>query len=890
MSGAPNDREAPPHREPAVPALRRLADPIPRSGVDASARLGLRQFLADGDRDLTGAFGDGVAATRLVAARAAMVDRVALHVWRAWLGDREGMALLAVGGYGRRELFPHSDVDLLVLTAGPIAEARQQRALEMFLSTLWDIGLKPGHAVRDADGCRRLAGQDETVYSALLDARPLAGDDALGTALTASLPDQRLWTPLAFLEAKQADRAARRRRFGDTAYNLEPNLKEGPGGLRDLHLIAWLDRIAAATLLDEDERQAVATARERLFRVRYALHLEAGRPEERLLFDHQRSLAQRFGYRDESRRNLGVEQFMQRYFRATSRIAAACDDAIDRALERLEPAPPTAVPIGDGLVRIGDRIALDEAVSLEREPGRLVTLFASLDRLPGVTGLRASTTRRVRRLLRDPAFDPDRADVLAAVREVLEGDTVQAVATVSTMAHYGLLARLVPGFARVSGRMQYDLFHVYTVDEHTLRVLGFMARFAAPDPNGEFALARSIFPRLPQPSLLLLAGLFHDIAKGRGGDHSVLGVEDAQQFCAKLGLPRADIELVAWLVRWHLLMSTTAQRQDITDPEVVHRFASEVADWERLDYLYLLTVADICGTSPKLWNSWKDRLLSDLYGATRFALRERRELPPLAAERADACRDRARRLLDGRGIDAAAITRIWSVFPESSFLRYSPDQIAWQTAAIAQADTLPLVKVRPEGLRGTSEIFIHAADREGLFAAVTAVLDRRQLDIVEARVVTSRTGQVLDTFLILDAHGHTLSAEACGQIERQLLDMLERQAFDVVPAVRTLPRTLKHFQVEPRVVFRADPVRRRTRLALICTDRPGLLAAVAQALRDCKVRVHDARIVTFGERVEDFFEITDDAGAPLDAAAQESLRAVLMDRLLPAAAPASASA
>lgn len=889
MTGAPTDRQGTPNDRP-LPALRRLADPIPRSGVDATARLALRQFLADGDRDLGGAFGDGAAAADLVAARAALIDRVAVHVWQAWVGDRAGVALLAAGGYGRRELFPHSDVDLLILTDGPIGDARQQRALEMFLSTLWDIGLKPGHAVRDLANCRALARSEETVYSNLLDARMLSGDAVLGSALIGALPDAALWTPAAFLEAKRADRAARRRRFGDTAYNLEPNLKEGPGGLRDLHLIGWLERVLGTVLLDEDERAAVASARDRLFRVRYALHLQAGRPEERLLFDHQRALAQRFGYRDESRRNLGVEQFMQRYFRATSRIAAACDDAIDRAAEHLEPASTPIIRLGDGLVRIGDRLDLEDAGVLAREPQRLVALLAALARVPGVTGLRAGATRAVRRLLRDPDFDPDRAEVLAAVREVLEGDTVQAVATLSTMARHGLLARLIPGFARVSGRMQYDLFHVYTVDEHTLRVLGFMARFAAPGSGEEFALARSIFPRLPQPSLLLLAGLFHDIAKGRGGDHSVLGVEDAQRFCDGLGLPRADTELVAWLVRWHLLMSTTAQRQDITDPEVVHRFASEVADWERLDYLYLLTVADICGTSPKLWNSWKDRLLSDLYGATRFALRERRELPPLAAERAEACRERARRLLAGSGLDEAAIQRVWSAFPESSFLRYSPDQIAWQTRAIAEAGELPLVKVRPEGLRGTSEVFLHAADADGLFATVTAVLDRKQLDIVEARVVTSRAGHVLDTFLVLDAQGRMLSAETCLQIERQLADLLRGRAFDVMPAVRALPRALRHFQVEPRIVFRADPARRRTRLALICSDRPGLLAAVAQALRDCAIRVHDARIVTFGERVEDFFEITDDAGQPLDPAAQDALRAVLMDRLLPAATAASAGA
>jgi [protein-PII] uridylyltransferase len=448
------------------------------------------------------------------------------------------------------------------------------------------------------------------------------------------------------------------------------------------------------------------------------------------------------------------------------------------------------------------------------------------------------------------------------------------------MNRHGLLAAILPAFGKVFGRMQYDLFHVYTVDEHTLRVLRNMARFADPAAQREFPLGCEIWAGLPKPEVLLLAALFHDIAKGRGGDHSVLGEDEARVFCTRLGLPAGDVERVAWLVRWHLLMSTTAQRQDITDPDVVHQFAERVGERERLGQLYLLTIADIIGTSPRLWNGWKDRLLSDLCVSTRYALRSDVELPRDIGVRVRECSEYALALLMNDGHAEADVMRVWADFPQLSFLRHRPEQIAWQTASILRANgALPLVAVHPLSVRGSTELFVYTPDRDGLFATVTAVLDRLRFSVMESRILSSPTGMALDTFLLLDADSQQPVSTARAEELQQRLQRALSQSSGVQPSKRGMSRHQKHFQMTPKISFHAAGG--RTQLALVGTDRPGLLAAVAQVMLQVGVRVHDARIATFGERVEDFFQLTDHHDAPLDASMQERLLHALLERIGP---------
>ncbi len=869
-----------------LPDLPRLPAALPRSGVSAEARLALRQVLGDADRGLAVAFREGANTAALVRQRAHVVERVVLHVWQACVGDATECALFAVGGFGRGVLFPQSDVDLLVLAHAQAIQG-QARALEAFFGCLWDLGLKPGHAVRTFAQCRELSALDASVFTSLLDARALAGDATLAVDLAQLLVDPAIWAPAAFLAAKRAEQVARHARFGDTAYNLEPNVKEGPGGLRALDLMRWLGRrIAAAAdfdamvergLLDPTERAALEHSEATLWRYRYALHLAAARPEERLLFDYQRQLAAQFGYEDEHESNLAVEQFMQAYYRAatiTERLGAQLQE---RYTELLEPANAVPRELDRDFLGVGPRIEPRTADLFLRRPRAIVDVFAVQLDYPELRGLSSETMRLLQQALAAHHDDfADDAHVLATFLALLRRGA-PAVEALARMNRHGVLAAVLPQFRRVVGRMQYDLFHVYTVDEHTLRVLRNVARFADADAAAEFPIANDTFATLEKPELLLLAALFHDIAKGRGGDHSVIGEEDAREFGAKLALAQADIDLVAWLVRWHLLMSVTAQRQDITDPEVVHRFATQVADRKRLDHLYLLTIADIAGTNPKLWNEWKARLLGDLYVAARYSLRAGLNRPPHADARADDCRERALALLMDAGLDLAQAQAALDDFPPTSFLRHRPKQVARHALAIGQrsGDSDPVVSVQPRSTRASSELFVCALDRDGLFAAITATLDRLGLNVVSARLLVSATGRVFDTFELLDAGTQAaLGPESAANLEATLARVLGARVLATRLVRRGMPRRLKHFQRTPRIEF--SEVQSATQLALVSSDRPGLLAQIAQAFREARVRVHDARIATFGERAEDFFILTDEHNNALTESRRAALRKILL--------------
>jgi [protein-PII] uridylyltransferase len=654
----------------ALPPLPRLPVAVPRSGVSSEARRALRQLLGDLDRAIAVAFRGGADASELARRRSDSVTRIVAHVWMACLGEVNDAALFAIGGFGRGLLFPCSDIDLLALVEK--SDASRLRALEQCFATLWDIGLKVGHAVRDPAQCQALAAAEPSVFTSLLDARRLGGDASLDARLRAIIDAPGMWPPHEYLLARLAERDARHARYDDTAYNLEPNLKDGPGGLRTLDSLRWLgQRLAHANdfpdmvaegLLDPAECDTLLRAEATLRRYRFALHLEAGRPEERLLFDYQRAIAAQLGFEDEHEKNLGVEQFMQGYYRAASQVERLGIQIAERFEEMLEP-PSAPQPVGEDFVRYGARMAVRDPELFAHRPAALVDIFiARLDQ-KGVIGFTADTMRRIHQAT--AVLDGSLADnpqVLASFLRLLRRGA-PAVDALWRMNRHGLLAAILPAFGKVFGRMQYDLFHVYTVDEHTLRVLRNVARFADPATQAEFPLACEVWPTLPKPEVLLLAALFHDIAKGRGGDHSVLGEEDARAFGRKIGLPDDDTERVAWLVRWHLLMSTTAQRQDITDPDVVQRFAETVEGRERLGQLYLLTIGDIIGTSPRLWNAWKDRLLADLYTSTRYALRRDAKPSAGAAARAQHCRELALSLLEPEGAAPMAVAKIWDNFP-----------------------------------------------------------------------------------------------------------------------------------------------------------------------------------------------------------------------------------
>ena len=872
-------------------ALPRLPTSVPRAGVSDAARVSLRQLIDDGDRRLAEAFRNNVDVDSLLHARSRAVEGVVTHVFSATVGERAGLALYAVGGFGRAELFPHSDVDLLALcdkTLSPVVA----HALESFFTCLWDIGLKPGHAVRTLDECREFAAHDATIYTTILDARRIAGDAIVDAGLARLVADESVWTPADYFAAKRAEQLHRYARFNDTTYNLEPNLKDAPGGLRALHLIGWLgrrlfsaatlDELVACGLLTVNESTKANESRRRLSRIRFALHLAAGRAEERLLFDYQRALAEQFGFRDEHKQNLAVEQFMQGYYRAALSIERLSERFLSRCEEALDLNEHERVQrLTLDFIAVDGRLDCDPPDLLIARPAALIDLFRVWIEYPDIKSLRADLLIRI-----EAALDligatlADDHDVNVAFLRLLRKGA-PAVEAIARMNRHGVLARYLPAFGKVVGRMQYDLFHVYTVDEHTIRVLRNVARFGDAATSKEFTHAHEIWIRLPKPELLLLAVMFHDIAKGRGGDHSELGETEARDFCTKLGLSNSDADLVAWLVRQHLLMSVTAQRQDISDPDVVHAFSTKVGDRERLDYLYLLTAADISGTSAKLWNSWKDKLLADLYTRTRDALRSGLSRPPDAVDRIVDCRAQADVLLREKEIPQVSVDKIWAQFPDESFLRFTAREIAWQTAGIDRFHKpgIPLVLIDAIGPRGSTEIFVHAEDRDGLFAAVTTVFDRLRLSVQDARIVTSRDGMSLDSFLVLDADGRAINdARRIERLRVALVAALSANPYHAELAPRPMTRSLRHFDIPPQVSY--DLGRGGlTHLALTCADRPGLLATVAQTFRDCRVRVSDARIATFGERVEDFFLLSDEHDRPIDAAARATLETELVRRL-----------
>ncbi|MGS0576204.1 [protein-PII] uridylyltransferase [Xanthomonas oryzae pv. oryzicola] len=854
--------------------------PDPSVAGDADWAAQARPLLVHADMRLCKRFDQGEPIERLVALRARAVDQLMRNAWTRCIPADSGLSLHAVGGYGRGELFPRSDVDVLVL-GDSVAQQRHEQHLARLFALLWDVGLPISHAVRSPTQCM-VAAADQTVLTALIESRALVADAAARAALAAAIAPQRVWPPRDFFQAKREELLARHQRFGDTADNLEPDIKDGPGGLRDLQTLGWmalrafgvkdLEALVGLGHVGFDEAAALRREREELARLRFGLHIVANRPEERLRFDYQKTLAERLGFADDLE-SLGVEKMMQRFYRSAALIRRISDRLLQRFEEQFD-GEATPESLGDGFSLRRGYLAADSDSWPGDDVLQVFALFAHWAAHREVRGLHSLTARALAEVLREfPAYDVADATARELFKALLRG--TRAVETLSRMARLGVLGQWIPAFASVSGRMQFDLFHVYTVDQHTLMVLRNIALFAAGRADERFSIAHEVWPRLRKPELLLLAGLFHDIAKGRGGDHSELGAVDARAFCLAHRLSEGDTELVTWLVEQHLRMSVTAQKQDISDPEVIHRFATLVGTRERLDYLYLLTCADIAGTSPKLWNAWKDRLLADLYFAARRALREGLEHPPPREERLREARESARALMQAQGHDDATIDRQFAGMPDENFLRFRPEQLAWQAASLIEVEIAQtLVKARravPDN--DALEVFVYSPDRDGLFAAIVATLDRKGYGIHRARVLDAPHDAIFDVFEVLPRD--TYADGDPQRLAATLRQVLAGDLQQVRPARRAVPGQLRHFRFAPRVEFSESADGRRTRISLVAPDRPGLLADVAHVLRVQHLRVHDARIATFGERAEDQFQVTDEHDRPLSESARQALRDAL---------------
>jgi len=852
-----------------------------------------RQQLREGKESLFQQFDQGVPIGALVFARSQLIDRILREVWSLHLGEGQGLALAAVGGYGRQELQPASDLDILIL-AEPWAERRLRDPLERLVIFLWDIGLEVGNSVRSVDDCVREARGDVTVMTNLIEARLLAGDPDLFRSMREATAPDRIWDSESFFTAKTQEQQARWHKYGDTAYNLEPNIKENPGGLRDIQMIGWVAKrhfaadtlhdLVAQAFLTEPEYLALIEGQTLLWRIRFALHRLTGRREDRLLFDYQRTLAEQFGFCD-SEHNLAVEQFMQQYYRTVQDLNRLNEMLLQLFREAIllhdDVGPP--VPINKRFQARSGYLEVSSPTVFQRYPVALLEIFHILQTQPGLSGVRASTIRAIREN-RHRIDDSFRADLRARslFMEILR-EPQGLTHALRRMNRYGVLAAYIPAFANIVGRMQYDLFHVYTVDEHTLALLRNLRRFTIPEHDEEFPLCSAVVLRIPKLELLYLAGLFHDIAKGRGGDHSQLGARDAWDFCRLHGLSEFDSRLVSWLVEKHLLMSMTAQRKDISDPQVVQRFAEVVGEPSRLDYLYLLTVADSRATNPERWNSWKDALLRELYHATRRALLRGLEHPQAQDDLIQQKQTEAKRLVGRYGGNPDACTSLWIKFSLDYFLHSSPDEIAWQTRQILNADPseLPLVVIRPVTARGGTEIFIYALDRANLFARTTALLDQMGLSIMDARVLTTDDHMAVNTYQVLDQGGNPVDDSTRMEEIRAVLESALRSNGDGgIQVARSLPRRHRHFPIETRVSFSVDDKNRRTIMRLTTLDRPGLLAEVGDVFQHCAIRLHNAKIATVGAEVDDVFFITNAEGAPITCeTALACLRREIHERL-----------
>ena len=847
-----------------------------RSPVSAARQLLRESYDADAD-----AFREGAEVRALVRSRADTVDTVLRLIWNRYPFARsEDIALIAVGGYGRGELHPHSDIDLLILTREGMAPEWQDD-LGAFITLLWDLKLDIGHSVRSMDESISAAREDISILTNLLETRTIAGPDSLRQALSEQAYSDEVSSDKAYFVAKREEQQQRHKKYGDTEYNLEPNVKGSPGALRDIQTIGWITKrhfglqsiadLTRFSILTEEEHQILHEGETFLWRLRYGLQLIADRNENRLLFDHQRALAQMLGYQDQGKR-LGVELMMQQYYRTVLALAEITDVLLQYYDEAI---------IGSGTEdeirplnkRFQMRNLYIEAINNQvfaYAPYAIMEIFVLMAQHPEIKGIRATTIRSLRahRHLIDDAFRNDLA-VTTLFMELMR--TPHALdQTLSAMKKYNVLGRYLPEFGQIIGQMQHDLFHIYTVDAHTMRVIRNMVRLTGTEAQSEYPLASRLIHRLPKLDTLYIAGLYHDVAKGRGGDHSELGAIDAEAFCQRHHLSERDTQLISWLVENHLFMSMTAQRKDISDPDIIQAFARAMPSQAHLDYLYILTVCDISATNPKLWNTWRASLLRQLYIEAKRALRRGIDTPVDRQAWIDATREEAREILRAQNMTDEQIDKIWDTVDEEYFLQDSTVDIAWQTAAIIRhgdnPDPLVLIRdTRGGPTDGYSQIIIYMKDRVALFAATTAVLEQLNLNIVDARINSSEGPYSISSYVVLDEQGQPLGVDPARKerVRKRLIEELDdpEDYPDIIH--RRTPRQLKHFAFPTEVTFSNDTINQRTVMEVITPDRPGLLARIGQVLLEHRVRLTNAKIATLGERVEDVFFITDEHGKPL---------------------------
>ena len=820
-----------------------------------------RKELAEERRRLKEEFSENGRSSALLRKHSNLVDRILQSVWAA--SGIERAALLAVGGYGRRMLFPHSDIDLLILLEAPADETCRGR-LENLVGMLWDSGLEVGHSVRTLDECVEEAMKDITVQTNMLESRLLSGPPDLFRKFSRKILD--LIDCRNFFNAKELEQQQRHQRQMGISANLEPNLKEAAGGLRDLQTVLWIAKacrlgaswseLAGNGIITKTEAKRIALHQSFIENLRIRLHYLAGRREDRLIFDYQTVLGKELGFADRGQ-ILASEQMMQRYYRTAKSVSQLNTILLQNMRNSLFASQRVQVAqIDERFEARNDFLAAMEENLFEKNPGAILKCFLLLQRHPELKGIESETLRALWRATSgiDAAFrrNPEnRATFMQILREPRG-----VVHSLQLMNQYGVLGKYIPAFGRIVGRMQHDLFHVYTVDEHILKVVRNLRRFAMAEYAHEYPLCSRLISEFERPEALYLAGLFHDIAKGRGGDHSKLGKRDAIEFCRQHGMSEVDVELVGNLVEKHLVMSSTAQKMDLSDPDVIAHFASAAGSERELVALYLLTVADIRGTSPTVWNAWKEKLLEDLF---RAALRCIRGDQPSSSGNLQTRQNEAIRLLRLYAMPEDSQNRLWSKLQMSYFLQHDANEIAWHTRALYNRvdSPSPIVRARLSPVGEGLQVMIYAQTRPDLFARISGFFELIGYNIAEARIHATRHGYSLSSYLVLAPDRKVEQYRTLiNFVEYELGQKLLQQGALEAPLQSRMSRHLKHFPIPPKVNIIPDEKGTYRVLSIIAGDRPGLLSRIASTLTLHGISVHSARINTLGERAEDTFLIS----------------------------------
>ncbi len=820
-------------------------------------------------------------AVTLVHARSWFMDQLLATAWQQFFPTEfNNISLLAVGGYGRGELHPKSDIDILLLSEDEAAFSQHSEAMQGFITFMWDIKLDVGHGVRTLDDCKKEAAKDLTIATNLMETRTLAGPDTLRCEMVDTTGPKYIWPSDKFFSAKWQEQIDRHQKHEDIDYNLEPNIKNGQGGLRDIHSIVWmlqrhygenqLEKLESLGILTDFEFKMLNRCRDFLWQIRYALHMVTGREEDQLLFDFQKEIAQILGFKNDGEK-LAVECMMHQFYRYSLALTELNDLMILLFKEIIIDSQQDDIitPINEYFQRRNDYLEITEAHLFKHSPNAILEVFYTLARDETLKGVRASTVRALRdcRHSIDDAFRSDTNNIRTFMAILRSPQHV--VRELTRMMRYGILGHYIPEFGNIIGHMQHDLFHSYTIDQHTLRAIRFMQTLRTEKEDALFPLASKLIHKTPKADILYLAALLHDVGKALPGEHEISGAVIAQTFCDQHGLSKKDSDLVVWLVRNHLLFSQASQRIDIADTDIMHHFATQIGDQRHLEHLYVFSVADIYSTNKKLWTSWRAEQMHTLYNETLRILRRGLDNPINKNDWVQETQQAVIARLAEHGFNEEQVVRLWANPGDEYFLRESTDTLTWHALALFKHgdSDQPLVLISDTSnieSEGATQIFIFMKNQPHLFAAMTAALDQLHLNIQDARIMTSANNNALDTYVVLDEKGEPISEPARLEKIKLTLQTALSNASEFPELIqRRTSRQLKQFDFKPIVNLSNDPYNKRSCLEVIAPDRPGLLACMGKLFMEFGLHLEAAKIFTEGEKVDDIFYITDKNGLPI---------------------------